>query len=341
MKPTILFGLALCSLFLLESCKVKVTYVVPPSQDHPEVNTYAGKTIEWAPTGQPFQIIWGTGGSPCDPKDNLQSDGTSTVICHLPAGKYGDYEYYVAPPSNQNNATPNQGTGPFPAHVGKCSGCPQSDEVKGTTTAANAADKTQQHTQQGLSNPPTLLPNLVVKLSCDQSSGVAKADPTPLQAQIGQKVFWKYYGPYPQSGDIFDIQIPANVCSNHTNGTTINSDSDYCAMAASSPYTIKANTCSGNGTINVLAITTLQPSSAIAGSAGFTLTVNGTGFINGSGVNFNGNAKATTYVSPTQLTATILAGDVANAGTFPITVTNPSPSGVVTSNSVTFNVTQH
>jgi len=50
-------------------------------------------------------------------------------------------------------------------------------------------------------------------------------------------------------------------------------------------------------------ITSLSPTGVTAGSGAFTLTVNGSGFINGSVVNFNGNARTTTYVSATQLTA--------------------------------------
>ena len=86
------------------------------------------------------------------------------------------------------------------------------------------------------------------------------------------------------------------------------------------------------------AITTLQPSGATAGSGAFTLTVNGSGFINGSVVNFNGNPRTTTYVSANQVTAAILATDVATAGKPPVTVINPTPGGG-TSNVVDFNIT--
>ena|SRR5579863_4965546 len=37
----------------------------------------------------------------------------------------------------------------------------------------------------------------------------------------------------------------------------------------------------------------------------FTLTVNGTGFVSGSAVNWNGSALPTQFVSPSQLTATV------------------------------------
>jgi hypothetical protein len=82
-------------------------------------------------------------------------------------------------------------------------------------------------------------------------------------------------------------------------------------------------------------ITSMSPTSAIAGDPAFTLTVNGTNFVSGSTVNFSGNARTTTFVSATQLTAAILATDIAIAGTFNVTVTNP---GGGTSNSVSFMV---
>ena len=80
--------------------------------------------------------------------------------------------------------------------------------------------------------------------------------------------------------------------------------------------------------------TSLSPTSATAGGAPFTLTVNGTGFVSTSVVKFNGAAKTTTFVSATQLTAAITAADIATAGTATVTVTNPAPGG--TSNAVSF-----
>jgi hypothetical protein len=82
-------------------------------------------------------------------------------------------------------------------------------------------------------------------------------------------------------------------------------------------------------------ITSISPTSAIAGGAGFTLTVNGTNFVSGSTVNFNGNARTTTFVSATQLRAAILASDIATTGILNVTVTNP---GDGTSNGVSFTV---
>ena len=44
-------------------------------------------------------------------------------------------------------------------------------------------------------------------------------------------------------------------------------------------------------------------------------------------VNWAGSPRATTFVSATEITATINAADIAKAGTFKVTVTNPAPGG--------------
>ncbi len=67
---------------------------------------------------------------------------------------------------------------------------------------------------------------------------------------------------------------------------------------------------------------TLSPTFLPVGN--FTLNVGGAGFVSGSKVVFGGTALATTYVSPTQLTATGTA-TAAQVGTIKITVENPDP----------------
>jgi len=84
-------------------------------------------------------------------------------------------------------------------------------------------------------------------------------------------------------------------------------------------------------------ITLLSPSSALAGSGAFTLTVNGTGFTSSSVVNWNGSARTTSFVSATQLTAQITAADVSATGTAAVTVVNPAAQGG-TSNSANFSI---
>src|SRR2546425_7139704 len=71
----------------------------------------------------------------------------------------------------------------------------------------------------------------------------------------------------------------------------------------------------------------LVPDAVKPGSAGFTLTLNGTGFVSGSIVNWNGSGRTTTFVSNSQLKADILTSDIAKASTASVTVVNPGPGG--------------
>ena len=50
-------------------------------------------------------------------------------------------------------------------------------------------------------------------------------------------------------------------------------------------------------------VNSISPSSATAGGAGFTLSVNGSNFTNGATVRWDGNDRPTSFVSSAQLTA--------------------------------------
>jgi len=71
----------------------------------------------------------------------------------------------------------------------------------------------------------------------------------------------------------------------------------------------------------------LSPAVKTPGSTTFTLTVNGTGFVSGATVYWNGNARTTTFVKSSQVTATITTTDLATANTASVTVGNPAPGG--------------
>ncbi|MGV3460632.1 MAG: hypothetical protein ACO1N9_09295 [Flavobacterium sp.] len=73
-------------------------------------------------------------------------------------------------------------------------------------------------------------------------------------------------------------------------------------------------------TVTEPTLTSISPVSRIANSGQFTLTVIGTNFSSASVIRWNGSARTTTYVSPTQLTAVIPATDITSAGNVPITV---------------------
>jgi CSLREA domain-containing protein len=83
--------------------------------------------------------------------------------------------------------------------------------------------------------------------------------------------------------------------------------------------------------------TSLLPAAKVAGSAAFSLTVKGDGFIIGSIVRVNGSNRTTLFVNETELIASVQASDVAAVGNKAITVFNATPGGG-TSNPVTLTV---
>jgi len=74
-------------------------------------------------------------------------------------------------------------------------------------------------------------------------------------------------------------------------------------------------------------ISSLSPAGATAGEPGLTLTVSGSNFVTGSKVRWNGTDRLTSFVSGTQLRATILPADLASAASVNVTVFNPTPGG--------------
>jgi len=84
----------------------------------------------------------------------------------------------------------------------------------------------------------------------------------------------------------------------------------------------------------------INPSSAVAGGAGFTLLVVGSNFLSSSVVNYNGVARQTAYLNAQQLSIAISIGDIANPGMATITVTNPASGagGAETTNPATLTI---
>ena len=83
--------------------------------------------------------------------------------------------------------------------------------------------------------------------------------------------------------------------------------------------------------------TALSPSGTVVGGAAFTLTVTGSKFISSSIVRWSGVNRPTTFVSATQLQASIGSADIAAVGTPQVTVFSPAPGGG-TSAPLTFTV---
>ena len=75
-------------------------------------------------------------------------------------------------------------------------------------------------------------------------------------------------------------------------------------------------------------LTALTPSRVPAGAAAFTLAVDGSGFVAGSLVRWNGADRPTTFVGSTRVQAAIGAAEVAAVGTAQVTVFTPAPGGM-------------
>ena len=84
-------------------------------------------------------------------------------------------------------------------------------------------------------------------------------------------------------------------------------------------------------------ISTLTPDQVDAGSEALTLVVKGQDFVNGSAVLWDGAAKVTTFISPTELRAAISKSDLRLGGNIAISVANPEPAQGV-SNAAFFRV---
>ena len=126
------------------------------------------------------------------------------------------------------------------------------------------------------------------------------------------------------TGSQLTAAIPASdIASAGTAQITVVSPTPGGGTSASVAFTI-GNAAPGNP---VPVVTSLSPAKVLAGSAAFELTVNGSAFVTGATVHWNGTPRATTFVASTALRAAIAAADVATAGSVQVTVVNPSPGG--------------
>ncbi|MEP7271934.1 MAG: hypothetical protein ABI882_10560 [Acidobacteriota bacterium] len=194
----------------------------------------------------------------------------------------------------------------------------------------------------GTSNPATFTvsgPNPVPTLASLNPSSIAAGSPAFVLSVTG-------------SGFVNGVVIKWNGADRPTtfvNSTTLTGQIPASDVAAQGSASVTAaNPAPGGGISNELIFTinpgnpvptlsSLNPSQVASGSGAFVLTVNGTGFVTGAVVNWNGSARATSFVNGNTVTAQISANDVLNGGTSAITVTNPGPGGG-TSSALTFTI---
>ncbi|HEV2350282.1 MAG TPA: aryl-sulfate sulfotransferase [Terriglobia bacterium] len=90
-------------------------------------------------------------------------------------------------------------------------------------------------------------------------------------------------------------------------------------------------TASASASVQVVSpspvVTSISPTSVNAGSPNTVITVTGSGFTPQSTVQLGGTSIATSFVTSTQLTATLPAAQLVSAGTLLVDVVTPSPGG--------------
>jgi len=96
-------------------------------------------------------------------------------------------------------------------------------------------------------------------------------------------------------------------------------DQSCMQQISNSPQTVQVTYTVNASTVT---LTSLSPTSVVAASPPFTLTVTGTNFTSRSKVLWNGQERITTFVSATQLSAQIDGGDVADSGSATVTVSD-------------------
>ena len=146
----------------------------------------------------------------------------------------------------------------------------------------------------------------------------------------------------PAEGDAY---IVGNSIGSSTVACVVASPGTSCAdsgLTAGTAYNYKIFSKDSNGNYSVGVVptgspatptnpapttTSISPTSKYIGDPSFTLTVNGTNFVDGSTVQVNSNNRSTTFHSSTTLTATIPDTDLSASSTLVITVSNPAPGG--------------
>lgn len=78
---------------------------------------------------------------------------------------------------------------------------------------------------------------------------------------------------------------------------------------------------------------TLTPASATAGTGTAQISISGSSFVPATVVYINGQPRATTFVSATQLVTSLTSADLATAGVLSVVATNPAPGGGSTAGS--------
>jgi len=199
--------------------------------------------------------------------------------------------------------------------------------------------------------------NVVGRVAVFYGKGDGTFNATPTQLSAGKQPNWVATGDFDGNGS------PDLVVANENDSTlsvilnrpttTVTGSLTNVAIAGTGTHNIYASypgngvfLASSSATISLTAgstvtpptLTSLTPSTAVAGGPGFTLDVKGTNLASGSVVKWNGSPRTTALVgtTKTELHAVIAAADIATAGTYTVTVVIGTTAST---NSLKFTVT--
>ena len=113
----------------------------------------------------------------------------------------------------------------------------------------------------------------------------------------------------------------------YTGPDLVPSPSSVTVTATSQADTTKSASATVSLSYPAPSVSSVSPSYVLVDSPETTLTIAGTGFTKASTVSFNNSSLTTSYVSSTQLTATLPSGEEGAEGQFGLAVVNPSPGG--------------
>ncbi len=172
---------------------------------------------------------------------------------------------------------------------------------------------------------------------------------TPTSGVLGQAINLALTGSNFIAGSVVNFGVNADTGGAASNGgNTLVIPIPAAQLNAAGPVSVSVkNLTPGGGSSAAVQFTvqnvqpvigSLSPSAATAGSAAFTLTITGNGFVSGATVDFGadkGLKPAST--TATQIQVTVPATDIATGGTANVIVNNPAPA-VASSVVATFNI---
>jgi hypothetical protein len=200
-------------------------------------------TLQWLPTGKPFEIYW-TGISPCDKTEaHVVSTGKTVATCHtFGAGTYGgSYPYYVDKPGLASSKTHK---GVDYMHVGSCGNCPGTPFPPGNNPGSSQSQVSASPIAVDTGDP--------VEVSCAKTGDATTVDPStgPSGLKVGNTVTFEFSGDNPPPSQTpLTITFQPGYCTNLKSNQIVGTAGSYqISSAGITAYKATTYNCSTNTT---------------------------------------------------------------------------------------------